>query len=478
MFKNYIYENKDNLIQSVCDLIKIPSVSDENSGSEYPFGKSCNDALDYILNLAQNLGFRTKNLDGYCGYIEFGEGEELVGIIGHLDVVPAKFEDGWTNDPFIPTIRENKIYGRGAIDDKGPVIASLYAMKAIMDKAKISKRVRLIIGLNEERNWKCINYYKNNEEHPSIGFSPDADFPGIFAEKGIISIKVSKNIELNNFEILDIDCNQNAINVVPKKCSITLKKKKINLNPNKLPMDFKFENSDLIEIENIDSNTVKITANGISAHAAHPHLGKNAITILIRYLIDNLGNYEPSLEYFQRLFHLGFFEIESPEFLSRKEIEYCTEFEDDSCIQDESGSLTSNIGKISHENNMISLSLNLRVPVHTSLDKILFKYKQLIRFYEDIIVEEISRQEPLCSEKDSYLVKNLVNIFNEETGLNAKPIAIGGGTYARAFPNFISYGANMPGDVDLCHQVDEFIDIDKMLTASCIYAKAIHFLAN
>ena len=162
MFKEYISNNKNKIIESVCDLITYPSISNETNDPKAPFGDSCSNVLKHFLNLANNLGFKTKNVDGYCGYVEFGEGNELVGIIGHLDVVPAN-EDDWTYFPFVPTITDNKIYGRGTIDDKGPTIASLYAMKAVMDymnnnSISFNKRVRLIVGLNEEKDWKCIDY--------------------------------------------------------------------------------------------------------------------------------------------------------------------------------------------------------------------------------------------------------------------------------------------------------------------------------
>ena len=137
MFDEIIDKNKEIILKTLSDLIKFPSVSIENDNSEYPFGKECSDILNYILNLAQNMGFKTKNVDEYCGYIEFGEGEELVGIVGHLDVVPALKDDGWTTPPFEPTIRDGRLYGRGSIDDKGPVVASLYAMKV---KSRIKKR--------------------------------------------------------------------------------------------------------------------------------------------------------------------------------------------------------------------------------------------------------------------------------------------------------------------------------------------------
>ena len=468
MFKEHLNNNKDNIIKTISDLVEIPSVSDENSNSEFPFGENCNKALEYILNLGKQMGFRTKNVDGYCGYIEFGEGTELVGIIGHLDVVPAHVEDGWTTPPFRPVIRDNKIFGRGTIDDKGPVVASLFAMKAIADTMKVSKRVRLILGLNEEKSWKCIRYYQQHEEAPNIGFSPDANFPAIYAEKGILSLEIAHPFNIKDTEILEINCNQNAINVVPKYCSITLK-----TNNEK-----QWKNANNIKIESSDNNTYKIISVGVAAHAAHPDLGKNAITNLFKYIIDNFDCKDESIEYLQKLFHLGIFEIESPEFLSRKDIAYATEFEEDSIITDESGSLTSNIGNVEFDSGILKIRINLRVPVHTSLDDIILKYKQLIRFYENIEVNVLGRQNPLCVSKDSYLVKTLVDIYNKETNNNLEAVAIGGGTYARAFPNFVSYGANMPGDTDMCHQANEFIDIDKLMTSAYIYANAIYKLAT
>ena len=155
MFDEFIDNNKDKMIDAISTLIKYPSVSDESKAEDgAPFGIDCKNVLNETLSLAKSMGFRTKNVDGYCGYIEFGEGDELVGIIGHLDVVPASIDDGWDTPPFEPVIKDGKIFGRGSIDDKGPVIASLYAMKAVMENSKVSKRVRIILGLNEEKNWK------------------------------------------------------------------------------------------------------------------------------------------------------------------------------------------------------------------------------------------------------------------------------------------------------------------------------------
>lgn len=441
MFDKIIENSKNAMLETVCELIKFPSVSLETNNSTMPFGEECQKVLEYTLDLAEKLGFRTKNLDGYCGYIEFGEGEEMVGIVGHLDVVPAKLEDGWSSPPFEAQIRENKIYGRGSIDDKGPVVASLYAMKAILDSGeKLNKRVRLILGLNEEKNWKCIHYYKKiGEETPTIGFSPDADFPCIYAEKGILSVRLTHPFSIPDQEILNIDCNHNALNVVPKYCSITLKDK-------------------------TSGNVQKLEFTGTPAHAAHPDLGDNAITKLVESL--NANSPETESTFLHKLYDLDLFNIHSPKFFS------------DTKIEDESGILTSNVGFIGYKNNRLEIGFNLRVPVTTLLEEIKTKFETLAEIFPDIEIKFTSEQAPLYVPKDSYLVQTLTKIFNEKTHQNLKPIAIGGGTFARAFPNMVAFGANMPNQKDMCHQVDEFIDIDTLLLSSKIYAEAIYELAK
>ncbi len=466
MFEDYININKRNIISSICDLITYPSISTQSNNSHFPFGRDCSDALKYFLNLANSLGFRTKNLDGYCGYAEFGEGDELIGIIGHLDVVPAK-ETDWDYSPFVPTIDGNCVFGRGAIDDKGPVIASLYAMKAVFDyckdnNIKITKRVRLIVGLNEEKDWNCIKYYKEHDEIPSISFSPDADFPCIYAEKGVLSLSICDRL-LNNspIQIENIDCANNAINVVPKFCSITLKiGKNIQMNPlinflkNKISK-YNYE----IDIYKVDNSTVKLTSYGISSHSAHPELGINAICKLLVVLNDLFKNCK----------------IDFP-LLSA----FCS-FVGDNYLgtnlginfEDESGHLTLNTSRLYIENNKIYIGMNLRIPINTSIDEIISIFNSK---FNNFNVNVLSRMEPLHIDKNDKLVTTLCDIFNETCNTNYEPIAIGGATYARAFDNCISFGMNFPGDKDMCHQVDEFIQIDKLILACNIYSKAIYKL--
>lgn len=466
MFKEYIKNNSNEIVASVCDLITYPSVSNPEESSYFPFGKDCSEALKYFLNLAQNLGFRTKNVDGYCGYAECGEGEELIGIIGHLDVVPAK-DDDWTYPPFIPTIRNNCIYGRGTIDDKGPVIASLYAMKAVLEycksnNIKMNKRIRLIVGLNEEKDWKCINYYKEHEELPSVSFSPDGSFPCIFAEKGVLSILLSARLPQNSpIEIESLDCNNNAINVVPKIASSILK---INKNFKaeyiiSILKDIIAKYSYEIDIYKIDENNIKLTSYGTASHSAHPELGVNAITKLLTVLNDLFIKINLSIPILST---------------------FCKYVGDDYSgsnmkinIKDESGALTLNTSQLYIKNNKINIGINLRIPIHTSMDDIINVFN---KYFGNFSVEVIRWQEPLYVDKNDNLVTTLYSVFNEVCNTNFEPIAIGGATYARAFDNCVSFGMNFPGDEDMCHKVDEFIEIDKLLLATDIYANAIYKL--
>ena len=466
MIEDFIKENKETMIKKLQELIQIPSVYSESKNPLMPFGENANKALEYMLNLGKSLGFKTKNIDGYCGYIEFGEGEEMLGIIGHLDVVPSG--DNWTYPPFSATIFDNKIYGRGAIDDKGPVIASLYAMKYVLDNCKVHKRIRLILGLNEENDWKCIDYYKKHEESPTIGFSPDADFPCIYAEKSILTSYFSMNYNKSNYDISiqEFDCNNNAINVVPKICSTVLK-----ISSNIIMDDFikaiknildryDFE----IDVYKLNNEEIKLTSYGVGAHSAHPDLGINAISRLIIVLDDLFKTYNINIELFD------FF---------TKYIN--TEYNGESLrinYKDESGILTLNVGNISLDNNVLKIGLNLRIPISVPIENIENTFMKCLSNYKEINYKKVDFKPSLHIPKDNYLVKTLCDIYNEEANSYLEPIAIGGATYARAFDNCVSFGANLPGQKDMCHQTDEFISIDNLLFACKVYARAIYELSK
>ena len=446
MIKENVLKIKDEMIQEIINLVSYQSISIKTNDKEKPFGKECQKSLEHILELGKKLGFKTKNIDGYCGYIEFGEGKELLGIIGHLDVVPATKEDGWTKDPYQAEIINNKLYGRGTSDDKGPVISCLYAMKIANSLKQLNKRVRLIIGLNEEQDWECIERYKQTEELPTISFSPDANFPCIYAEKGIITLTIENDFNLDD-EILEFTTGNNAINVVPKTAHIIIKTN----NPNKF-----VEEKDII-VEKKEE-TIKITATGVSSHAAFPTLGDNAATKLLKYINKIYKN-----KFLTKLEELDFYNLENPLYLGGDS------------LTDESGTLTSNIGIINYENNKLIIKTNLRVPIKTSFKEL----KEICSTnLKDIKYSFEGENEGLYISKDSYLVKTLTKIFNETTNMNEEAMAIGGGTYARAFDNCVSFGMTFPNEEELCHQVNENINIDNLLLATEIYTKAIIELAS
>ncbi len=461
--EDYIDSKKEEIIKEVCEIVKIPSVNEISTDTNKPFGENVNQALEHFLKLGERLGFRTKNIDGYCGYVEFGEGDELLGIIGHLDVVPAG--DGWTHKPFEPEISGGKIYGRGTTDDKGPVIASLYAMKAVKDLFEVNKRVRLIVGLNEENDWKCIDHYKAVEEMPTIGFSPDADFPCIYAEKGLLSVYISEDLDENeNVIIKNIDTKNNAINVVPKYCSISLEIK------DKLLLDK--INSDILEIAKeksfeietaIKDKNLKIESFGKAAHAAHPELGINAISRLVLVLnkafkVNNINN----------------------DFIKLLSDKINLETDGKSLginFKDEMGELTLNLARLYIEDNKIIAGANLRVPVTINIDNVENEIKKSLSC-ENVDILFKDRKDSLYIPKENELVKKLCKIYNDYYGKNEEPLAIGGATYARAFKRCVSFGAMMPNEEDMCHKADEFIKIDYLLDSCKIYAKAIYELAK
>ena len=460
LLNEYIDKIKDKIISSTCEIINIPSILSYDDTSA-PFGKSTVEALNYVLDLGKSFGFRTKNIDNMCGYIEFGKGDKLLGIIGHLDVVPA--ENDWTYSPFNATIDNQNIYGRGATDDKGPVIATLYAMKSVADNFTLNKRVRLILGINEENDWKCIERYKKTEELPDIAFSPDANFPCIYAEKTIESIYLKQHYSKNpTLYIQDISTNNNAINVVPKYCSVTLKydnSKITNINEELIKLINKYNYN--INIEENSNSTIKLVSLGIPAHAAHPELGKNALSKLLIILNELFNLYNIKLDI----------------------LEYFAKYIDDDYtgknlginLKDESGILTLNTAQFFlDKNNCLNIGFNLRIPVNVDYNIIEKEFK---KYCNDNLEIEVTRiQEPLYINKENELVKTLCNIFNEYNNSNLEPEAIGGGTYSRAFENCVSFGPQMPGAKDICHQTDEFISIDNLIFCTKVYAEALLML--
>lgn len=408
--------------QMLCDLkglLRIASTSgDAGTIDEMtPLGKNINDAIDYMLAVGKRFGFETQNLDGCCGIIDMGEGEEMVGVLVHIDTVSVG--EGWSVDPFDATIIDGKVYGRGTNDDKGPAMVALYAMKALKDSGvPVNKRIRLIIGGDEESgSWRCMDRYKETEMMPDYAFSPDAFYPVIFAEKGILKVQIHNKTDLGGEDM-------------------TLKAgKQINIVP------------DYAEAE-VEGR--KFTAKGKAAHAMEPQNGVNALLELGR-MLKEAGIVHPFLNLLEKANREGF----------------------NIAVSDKvSGELTINpaIARVDAQGSR--LECDIRYPVTVDAEDLLNRIRQAV----DPIGYEADAMQivlPLYVKKDSPLVQTLLGVYRDITGDRTEPLAIGGGTYARAFDNAVAFGVLFPGEPDMCHQVDEYWSVEDMMTNLQIIAGAL-----
>lgn len=461
-FNKRIEEMKDELICSTQEILKIKSV-EEDAMPLMPFGEGVDKSLKCALSISERLGFKTKNLDGYIGYAEYGEGDDYVAVLGHLDVVPEGA--GWKYPPYGAEIHDDKIYARGTLDDKGPMIAALYALKAVKDsKVPLSKRIRIIFGTNEETGSKEMGYYLKKEKPPVAGFTPDGDFPLIYAEKGMTIFNIAKDLvkkPLNAISIKYINGGQRA-NMVPDYCEAGIIAENENLIVEKARMFAKKTGYDIGAVKK--DGIVVVTSAGVSAHGSVPEDGKNAIMHLFAFL----GSIE-----------LG--ESDIKDFISFCNKYIGMETTGDSFgvgLKDEdSGCLSFNTGMVMMNEDKIILVLNLRYPVTFTYDDMMNPFNERLSG-TGIYVENMEHQKPLYFPKDHELIKILLSVFKEHTGIEAKPLAIGGGTYAKEMPNIVAFGPIFPGKPDLDHQVNEYIEIQDLILNAKIYASAIYELAK
>lgn len=455
---------QDEIVKSVQEVIGIKSV-EEKAKDDMPFGEGPFRALEYVLNLGENLGFKTKNVDNYAGHIEIGQGDEVVGVLVHLDVVPEG--SGWTYPPYAGEIHDEKIFGRGTIDDKGPAISAMYAVKALKDSGvALNKKIRIIFGTNEESGWGGIKHYFQKEEVPTMAFTPDADFPVIYGEKGIIVFDLVKELENNDCTGIKIEelKGGNAPNMVPDSAYVVLEVEDVEGFKNKFS-EYETKIGCSIELEQI-GNKIKVTANGISAHGSTPEKGENAISYLMSFLgkvIDKKCDIFEFVDIYNN--RIGF---------KHHGEDIGCRFEDS-----ESGKLNFNPGMIKLEKEKITLTINIRYPIESSDREVYDGIRENLENTNVELIEGKGGMKPLYVSKDNFLVETLMRVYKEETGDNeSAPITIGGGTYARAMDNAVAFGPMFPGQKDVAHQKDEYIAIEHLMNITKIYAKALYELAK
>lgn len=429
-------------LEALKELLSIASVNEGDGTGNPPFGENIQKALEKALEMAEQLGMKTFiDPEGNYGYAEYGAGEELIGILCHLDVVPGGNLAKWINPPFEPEVRDDIVFARGSQDDKGPTIAALYAFKAVIDSgAAFNKRVRFIFGTDEELLWRGIQQYTAKEEIPTMGFVPDGTFPLTYAEKGLWEL----NLLGPGSDELTLKLGE-AANVVPGEAIYDGKDAEaVAAELEKLDVDFEKDNG-------------KLVVKGKSVHSSVAGEGVNAINKLVqglsklhdhpalRFIAEKVGNETNGLSIFGE-------------------------------VKDEvSGEITVNTGKLELTKDASKITLDIRYPV-TYDKQILVDSISKIAEANGLEYKEYDSLPSLYVKKDSELVKTLMNVYQEKTGDMTEPFVSGGATYARQMPNMVAFGAHFPGGKSLAHQENEGIALKDFYKAMEIYAEAIYEL--
>ena len=440
---------REQYVETLRRWVRIPSVKDEAEDGA-PFGREIRRMLDTAIADAKAMDFAVRDFDGYACDVTLGEAEEKIAVLGHLDVVPVG--DGWTKPPFDALVENGRIYGRGTNDDKGPALASLFAMKAIRDAGiPLKKSIRLILGCDEESGWEDMAYYGAHERIPDIGFSPDASFPLINTEKGMLELELRAPEAKTGLKILEMAAGD-RINVIPGECRALIEggaetAAKVKAYAEKTGLPYTAEVTD---------RGVLITATGIPGHSAHPEGRRNAIGMML-LLLRELG-------------------AEGPIATLAKAVGLESDGKSLGCAcRDEvSEGLTCNMGILRLEGGAWYGTLDMRVPVTADLEQL----RKNAEAHLPGFALEASTKPPHHVPAESELVRGLLAAYEEETGLEGKPMSTGGGTYAKVLKQGVAFGALFPDEEDLAHQADEYENIDRLMLAMKIYANALIRLAG
>jgi succinyl-diaminopimelate desuccinylase len=451
----WLKEHENELLADLRELLQIPSLEDEAAPGA-PFGVENKRALDLMLKKSAEHGLSTFDLEGYCGWGEFGKGEKMVMVLGHLDVVPVG--PGWKHEPFGAEVEDGYVYARGASDDKGPTVAAFYAALALLHcKPELACRVRLVFGCNEESGFGCIHRYMETEEAPTFGVAPDGGWPLIHAEKGISDFIVEVPLPTGDLELIYITGGQRP-NIVIDSCDAVVK---VSAEARAHVEEKLAQAWDKNATWTWDGDLLKIHAVGKAAHGSWPFGGDNAAIRALRLLaeISPLSSQEAFEELFERThiagLGLGIAGSDEP-----------------------SGALSANLGIIATVDGKVRMTINVRYPVTWSGDDIKAKCEaHLGELGLDWKLADFSDSKPLYFPLDHPLVGAVVESYKEETGEERKPGVMGGGTYARAVPNSVAIGTGWLGDGP-AHETDERMKIEHLHKMARIYYRVLDRLTS
>ena len=451
----YIDLQKDEMISTLKSLIEIPSYQQERHDG-MPFGEGPAKALKKALEISKDFGFSVRNYDNYVGTLDFLDSEPLLGILCHLDVVPEG--TGWTYPPYECVISNGNIYGRGTIDDKGPAVAVLYAMRALKNlKIPLKHNVRFIMGTNEENGSKDLEYYEKIEKMPPMLFTPDGNYPVINIEKGMLRVSFGAEFNENNDtpHIISISGGK-TINAVPYEASAKISgvsNTEIKQHINELNCNVEFTTTE-------NNGSIIIYAKGKSAHASTPEHGENAVTALLKLIIDLPFSETESLKLLKNIVKLFPYGETNGDSLSL------------SCSDEKSGALTLVFSVFDYSDGQFNGKLDIRFPLCETKQGVVDKLSKTLEL-NGLTVIETSGSEPHYVDENSQFVQTLLNVYKEQTGLNPYCEAIGGGTYVHNTSGGVAFGAVFPNQDNRMHGVDEFISVDNLLLNAKIFAHAI-----
>ncbi|MBQ7455092.1 MAG: Sapep family Mn(2+)-dependent dipeptidase [Clostridia bacterium] len=443
---------QDQMVDTLRRWISVPSLKAEPAPNA-PFGPVIRTMLDMAVSDCEALGFETEVFDGYAAHADLGEGgdADALGILAHLDVVPVG--DGWNYPPYGAEIVNGRMYGRGTSDDKGPAVAALFAMKAVKDAGiPLRRKVRLILGCDEESGSECMEYYKKVATMPRSGFSPDASYPIINIEKGILRIHLSAALPQEGLRVVSFNVGERP-NVVPGKAAALVEGgKELIEKAAALSEELGFP----IEAET-EGDLVRLTAIGVNGHAAYPHLARNAIGEMLLALraLGAKGSIGALAE------KVGMeYDGDSMKIAMR-----------DCC----SGALTCSLGIIRAGADGVQAVLDIRYPVMCNPEMIV---KNVRAAFPGFRVDATEPVVPHYVPESSELVQKLLDAYCEVTGYERKCLYTGGGTYAKELEEGVAFGATFPQDEDLAHQANEYIDLENLFKNAKIFASAIVKLAG
>ena len=450
--KPYIRAHADELLAELAALIRIPSVASEPEEGA-PYGREPLRCLEHMLALCEQLGLRTGRMDNRVGWCEYGDGAEMVGVLVHLDVVPAG--SGWTEaEPFSGEIKDGRIYGRGTMDDKGPAVGAVYALAALRDAGvKLTRRIRILFGTSEEVGCNDIAWYvEHGGELPVIGFTPDAEYPVINGEKGIIDATYVKTLhQTGAYRLLKLE-GGTASNISPAHAVAELA----------CPADAAAKiAADKVTVTPIEGG-IRIEAAGVSVHGSTPELGENAVGRLA-----------------QALAQLPF-EGDTADCIAFLADRIGMECHGESlglAMRDDLGPLTFNLGVMKLKDDALSLSFTIRYPVSKTYDDVFPRMERAFTLGGFTLTDQWSKPSLYVS-PESELIRKLSKVYEEQTGSAAALKTLGGGTYAKSMPNLVAFGPIFPGDVVREHQANEYVPVEWVLRNAEIIGAAMYELAQ